>query len=57
MLTLRLIVAAARFVEGVTMNVNWHLLRAFREQQLDEYLDREFQIFGSSGKSSLSIHF
>ncbi|KAI0382324.1 P-loop containing nucleoside triphosphate hydrolase protein [Hypomontagnella monticulosa] len=40
--------AAARFVEGVTMNVNWHLLRAFREQQLDEYLDREFQIFGSS---------
>lgn len=38
--------AAARFVEGVTMNVNWHLLRSFRERQLDDYLDREFQIFG-----------
>ncbi|OTA52759.1 hypothetical protein K449DRAFT_402413 [Hypoxylon sp. EC38] len=37
--------AAARFVEGVTMNVNSNLLRTFREHQLDVYLDDKFHIF------------
>ncbi|KAI1473644.1 hypothetical protein K445DRAFT_319061 [Daldinia sp. EC12] len=40
--------AAARFVEGVTMNVNSHLFRTYRESQLDEFLNSKFYIFGQS---------
>ncbi|KAI1211145.1 P-loop containing nucleoside triphosphate hydrolase protein [Annulohypoxylon truncatum] len=43
--------AAARFVEGVTMNVNSNLLRTFREQQLDMALDEKFHIYSHSDPS------
>ncbi|KAI0113501.1 P-loop containing nucleoside triphosphate hydrolase protein [Daldinia grandis] len=40
--------AAARFVEGVTMNVNSNLFRTYRESQLDEFLNAKFYIFSQS---------
>ncbi|KAI1370616.1 P-loop containing nucleoside triphosphate hydrolase protein [Hypoxylon crocopeplum] len=40
--------AAARFVEGVAMNVNSNLFRTFREQGLDERMEQEFHIYDSS---------
>ncbi|OTB09408.1 hypothetical protein M426DRAFT_315968 [Hypoxylon sp. CI-4A] len=40
--------AAARFVEGVTLNVNASLLRAFREEQLDMRFDEVFNIYSHS---------
>ncbi|KAI1102701.1 P-loop containing nucleoside triphosphate hydrolase protein [Jackrogersella minutella] len=43
--------AAARFVEGITMNVNSNLLRMFREQQLDISLDEKFHIYSHSDPS------
>ncbi|KAI0899060.1 P-loop containing nucleoside triphosphate hydrolase protein [Annulohypoxylon nitens] len=43
--------AAARFVEGVTMNVNSNLLRTFRERQLDAALDEKFHIYSHSDPS------
>lgn len=49
-------VAAARFVEGVTMNVNSNLLRTFRERQLDAALDEKFHIYSHSGKSNSRTH-
>ncbi|KAL7621792.1 hypothetical protein AAE478_007291 [Parahypoxylon ruwenzoriense] len=43
--------AAARFVEGATMNVNSTLFRTFRDSELDDHLDRKFQIYGHSDPS------
>ncbi|KAI2607891.1 P-loop containing nucleoside triphosphate hydrolase protein [Hypoxylon sp. NC1633] len=44
--------AAARFVEGVTMNVNSNLLRDFRDGGLDEFMDSKFKIYSSSDPRS-----
>ncbi|KAI1760099.1 P-loop containing nucleoside triphosphate hydrolase protein [Hypoxylon sp. FL1150] len=46
--------AAARFVEGVAMNVNSTLLRTFRENELDEYMDNKFHIYGHADPSFYS---
>lgn len=43
--------AAARFVEGVTMHVNSNLFRTFRDNALDESLDQGFHIYGSCDPS------
>lgn len=32
------------------MNVNSTLLRTFRENELDTYMDNEFHIYGRAGK-------
>ncbi|XXG96246.1 hypothetical protein Hte_002527 [Hypoxylon texense] len=48
------IMAAARFVEGVAMNVNSTLLRTFRENELDTYMDNEFHIYGHADPSLYS---
>ncbi|KAI1772157.1 P-loop containing nucleoside triphosphate hydrolase protein [Hypoxylon cercidicola] len=46
--------AAARFVEGVAMNVNSTLLRTFRENELETYMDDQFQIYGHADPSFYS---
>ncbi|KAK5626524.1 hypothetical protein RRF57_002238 [Xylaria bambusicola] len=44
--------AAARFVEGVTMNVNSFLFRRIGSTALDMFMDRKLGLFGQSGKFS-----
>ncbi|KAI0505747.1 dynamin family protein [Xylaria bambusicola] len=44
--------AAARFVEGVTMNVNSFLFRKIGSTALDMFMDRKLGFFSQSGKFS-----
>jgi len=45
--------AATRFVEGVTMNVNSHLLRVMGSSELDYFMDQQLGLFGRAGRSLL----